>query len=148
MRKIPGINLHSLTTLNKAQLTRRCGVSVRSKTSAVSQSEIVADSQSEKVDSSSQSRSRSTPRLAISQPTAHSHLCSLQNGKSQKVEAFQHSQHPREERGPPHLSPFKLPLEQKGLSLELLDVSQRQRMRKLPSVSKLIFSSVNYISVR
>ena len=38
----------------------------------------------------------STPRLASSQPIAHSHLCSLQNGRPQKFEVFQHSQHPRE----------------------------------------------------
>ena len=91
----------------------------------------MAVSQSEKVDSSSQSRTLSTPRLAISQPTAHSHLCSLQRMGSLKKLRPSNILNILEKRGPPHLSPFRLPLEQKGLALELLDVNQRQRMRKL-----------------
>ena len=135
MRKIPGINLHSQTTLNKAQLTRRCGVSVRSKTSAVLQSELIWDRGSLAIWESrlfvSISNSLNSQTRHLSTNCAFSSLLAPENGKSQKVEAFQHSQHPREERGPPHLSPFRLPLEQKGLALELLDVNQRQRMRKL-----------------
>ena len=146
LRKIPGINLHSQTTLNKAQLTRRCGVSVRSKTSAVLQSELIWDRGSLAIWESrlfvSISNSLNSQTRHLSTNCAFSSLLAPENGKSQKVEAFQHSQHPREERGPPHLAPSRA---ERYIAWIAWGQSATAHA-ETSSVSKLIFSSVNYIS--
>ena len=76
----------------------------------------------------------SQPRQSLSTNRAFSSLLAPEWEQSQKVEAFQHSQHPREE---------------SSLSSRKVYLAWSSRMRKLPlSVSKLILSSVNYISMQ